>query len=213
MARWPQVRAALLLVHVVAVVLLALPSPHRMKDRARWQGQRTQREIALWAERLQGWGVDTDPKRLEAGLWDAAQQYVGLRETIAEPLSPYVAVAGVVQPWGMFRSPQRRPGELQVEVDDGHGYRLVYVSRSPEHRYLAEQLDHNRFRKIIGRAVRQRPLFDAIAGFVVERAAADFPHARRVRVTMMRFDSLPPERRAAGEEAPRQVHFRREWRR
>jgi len=211
MTRWPQLRAALVLLHVVAMLLLALPSTGRMKDRGRWKGQRTQRELALWSERLRSWGIDTDAPRLEARLWGMAQRYVAFRESVGRPLEPYVAVAGVVQPWGMFRSPQRRPGELQIEVDDGDGYRIVYLSRSVEHGYLADQLDHNRFRKLIGRAVRRRPLFDALADFAIARASTDFPQARRIRVTMQRFDSLPPERVAAGETAPREIGFRREW--
>jgi len=212
-SRWPHVRAALLLVHVAAIMLLALPSTARLRDRARWKDQRTQREITLWADRLQQWGFDTDPQRLEATLWETAQSYVSTRESLSRPLQPYVAVAGVGQPWGMFRSPQRRPGELHVEIDEGEGFRTIYVSRSREHAYLAEVFDHNRFRKLAGRSVRRKRLFDHIAVWVTGRAWQDFPRARRVRVTMMRFDSLSAERRRNGEVPERKPTWRRVTRR
>jgi hypothetical protein len=47
----------LLLVHLAGVLLLALPSSHRLGDRNHWQSAKQQQEISGWADRL---GVDKD---------------------------------------------------------------------------------------------------------------------------------------------------------
>jgi hypothetical protein len=205
---WPSIRAALLLFHVIAVLVLSFPSAYRLADRSRWKDQRTRRELALWAERLSGWGIDTDVERLDARLWSLAQGYLGVRETIAAPFQPYRDIGCVTQTWGMFRSPQRRPGELWVSLREGGSFRTVHVSRSDEHDYLAIELEHNRMRKLVARALTDGALFGQIAHFIARRAAHDFPDASDVIVELRRFESQPPEARRKAAPAPRLPHRR-----
>lgn len=197
---WRHVRAAFVVFHVLAVLLLSLPSSRKLSDRARWKNQRTQREFALWAQRLKGWGVDTDAARFEKRLWSVSQQYLGLQRIVVIPFQSYDRLGGMVQGWGMFRSPQRRPAVLRVEVFEAHRWHTVYLSRSPEHTYLATQLDHNRIRKLVGRSGRNGRIFEELARWIVSKAATDFPHARKARVTLERFESLPREARHMGHK-------------
>ena len=41
-----------MLFHVLAVLVLSLPSSYKLADRARWNNARTKHEIGLWARRL-----------------------------------------------------------------------------------------------------------------------------------------------------------------
>jgi len=200
---WPAVRALLLAVHVFAMVALSFPSAGMVGDVRRWRRPRTQREIGLWSRRLTAWGFPITHDELDRRLWAFAQRYLAVREAVAKPFRPYVAVTGAVQSWGMFRSPQRHPGELSVEIDEGEGYRLIHLSRSDDHSWRSLQLSHNRFRKQLGRFARDGVLFDQIGGWIAQQALADHPGAQRVRVRYSRFDAPPPE--GPRREIPREV--------
>ena len=63
-------------------------------------------------------------------------------------------------------------------------FHTIYLSRSQDHNYQAKILDSNRFRKLVGRAVRQKWIFDYIAnwfqhprlGGLPERASGQGQH-------------------------------------
>ncbi len=190
---WPQLRAVLVALHVVAVVVLSFPSAGRIADRGRWKSERNQREIGLWAKRLTGLGWSVTHAELDSQLWAAATRYLAVREGMARPLAPYVAIAGTGQVWGLFRAPQRRPGELRIEIDEGSGFRAIHVSRSSEHDWRWWQLGHNRFRKQLGRIAGDSRLFDQLARWLGDRAFEDFPRARSVRILYDRFEALAPD--------------------
>ncbi len=182
------------------MLVLSLPKGTKLADRRRWRSQRTQREFQLWAKRLHGWGVDTDAAKLETKLWSASQRYLTIQRALAAPFLGYDRAGGMVQGWGMFRSPQRRPGVLRIEVFEAHHWQTVYLSRSAEHTYLASELDHNRIRKLVGRSARNGHIFNDLAQWIVKRTANDFPRARKARVTLERFDSLARADRLLGKK-------------
>jgi hypothetical protein len=210
---WPSVRAGLILLHVIAVVALSFPSAAKMGDPKRWRDPRTQAQLALWGDRLRDFGWDISDQELEARLWTAAQSYLGARGAIVAPFEPYGRV--VPQFWGMFKAPASSPSYIAIDVDEGGpDWRTVHESRSPEHDYLAETLDHNRFRKQIGRVGSRPELFADVSRWLATRAFADFPAARRVRVRVVRRESPTPEARQAGtpiaERTESTLVFRRE---
>ena len=124
---WPRIRAALLLIHVIGIALLALPSTRKMRDKDRWDGQRTQGEFALWADRLQKWGVDTDASRLSASLWKAAQTYAQIHETLTAPLKPYVALAGVRPTVGHVSFAATSPGRVTRRHRRGQWFSTLFT--------------------------------------------------------------------------------------
>lgn len=194
-------RAAFVLLHVLAMLVLALPDASRLGDRAVWKARGTQLDFKQWAERLQGLGFDTDAKRFERWLWDLSQGYLKLRAVLVAPFDPYRRVAGMTQSWRMFSNPQRRPARLHIDVKDGGQWRPLYVGRSDEFEWRREQFDNNRVRKLIGRFARniRRGNYRLLARWVARQAAHDYPAASEIRVRLYRFKSLPPEAIAAGE--------------
>ena len=202
---WRQVRAVLVALHVIAVLVLSFPASPKLADPARWQDQRTRREIALWAERMQSAGIDTTPERLEGRLWSLVHGYLAVRQALGKPFEPYAETACAYQTWGMFRSPQRRPGELVVSLRERGRWHRVHVSRSEEHTYLARELDHNRLRKQVARAITDPVLFEQLAEWIARRAARDHPNATDAVVEILRFESPPPDRNGS----PRRE---RQWR-
>jgi hypothetical protein len=181
------------------LLVLSLPASHTMTDRRRWRSQRTQREFALWAERLRGLGLTIDASTLDAQLWSQAQRYAAVRARLAWGFEHYDRLGGMSQGWGMFRSPQRRPGRLRLEVWRDGAFQTVYLSRSDRYVYLRSQLDHNRIRKLVGRAARDAGVFNDLADWLGGTMARDFPNPSHARITLERFNSLPAERRAAGD--------------
>jgi hypothetical protein len=109
----------------------------------------------------------------------------------------------------MFASPRRSPVELAIDVDDGGDWRRLYLSRSPHDTYRKHQFDKNRMRKLVSRAAIDGELFEDLSQWIARATFEDHPSARRVRVTLLRFDSLPHERVRAGERAERRVERQR----
>jgi hypothetical protein len=203
--RWRRLRAVAVALHVVAVLVLSMPSSLKLGDRRRWDRPRTQREFALWAKRLSTLGLPLTTAELDARLWRWAQGYLAVRERIAAPLHPYAYYCGVSQGWGMYKSPQREPHRLRVEVRDEDGWRVVHEGRSDAHDYRREQFDQHRMRKLVGRLISRPQVFDDMAGWIARQVARDFPRASHARVRGVRFRALPPARRRAGERPATRV--------
>src|SRR5688572_4672840 len=108
---WPNVRAALVALHLLYVTFAALPSPDAGMDRAAWQDPTVRAEIDAWAGRL---GVPRDA--LEERLWQTAVAYTDLRARLLTPTEPYRVACGVTQSWNMFAAPHRYPAALHVDV-------------------------------------------------------------------------------------------------
>jgi hypothetical protein len=202
--RWREIRAALLLVHVVAIVLMSLPGELKLGDPARWKDLRTQAQLKLWAGRLRGWGWEMSDEAFEARLWSLTQRYLGARQAIVTPFLPYGQVAP--QGWGMFKAPPLEPSAIVIEVREKRSpWRTLYASRSPEHAWQSRLLDHNRFRKQIGRVGGDPTLLRWVAHWLAKRVFDEFPEVTEVRVRVERITSLPPERVRAGEVPPRKT--------
>jgi hypothetical protein len=201
-----------LLLHILAIMLLSFPGETKLGDPARWREPRTQAQIVLWAERLRGWGWQVSNEDFEAKLWGLTQRYLALRRAAITPVAPYAQLAP--QGWGMFKAPPLEPSTITIEVREGRSpWRPLYLARSDEHDWNSRLLDHNRFRKQIGRTSYDAALLRQMALWLARRAFDELPEVTDVRVRLVRITSLPPERRRAGEVPPRrterQEHIRR----
>lgn len=187
-------RAAFVLFHATAVLVLALPSPHRWRDPHFWNARHTQREMDRWASTLADLGVDVTPASFRTELRALALGYAGVYEALRAPFLPYARAVHLSQGWKMFSSPQTDPAEVRVEIDEGAGFRPVYVERSGAYRWNAAQLDHNRIRKLFGRLGRStaRGRWRELTTWLAGRLAEDFPRARRARFSIRRWRSPPP---------------------
>ncbi len=205
--RWPTVRAVLVLAHLVAVVVLSFPANRGLVDRRAWQTENAKADFRAWSDTLADLGVAISAEALQAKLWDFSRAYLRVRAAVAAPFEPYARLAGVGQGWQMMTSPQRHPAELHVAVRDSpdDAWRPVYASRSDTLTWRRDQLDHDRFRKVVGRFARSRDTasYDRVAAWLARAAALDFPGASEVQVSQMRYRVLPPEAVAAGETPTR----------
>lgn len=199
-ALWPHIRAALVLLHVVALIVMAFPAPGGLVSRSAWNTPNARDDFNAWGEAL---GVDGG--ELKARLWKISRVYVYARAAVHRPLRPYQQLAGTYQGWSMFTSPQRHPTTLGVEVEQETGWQAIYASRSDELTWRRPQFDHNRVRKLTGRFARDgnHESFDHFARWIAKQVAADFPTASRARVSLYRQHSLTHERVAAGEQPVR----------
>lgn len=203
-AAWRQLRALLVLVHVVAVGLAALPAPEGGMNRAAWKDPTVQDELNTWAARLRAAGLDLGDEEFQAVLWNLGTRTIAARKLVLRPLQPYYRFLGTHQSWRMFVAPHRYPARLHIDVEEGGAWRPVYVARSPEYRWRARQLDDDRMRAAIFRYAwpAYARAWRSFSAWVATRAAADFPEARRVRLRYDKRRTPSPAEVEAGVEPP-----------
>ncbi len=198
---WPHLRALFVLYHLLAVVILSLPSAGALTSESMWRSANFKADIAGYAEALQGLGVETTPKALGARLKRAALSFAGIRRAISWPFGRYAELVGARQGWAMFASPQRHPAELHVEIEVDGAWRLLYRPHDDEAEWRGETMRHNRVRKFAGRFARGfvPKNYEELATWLATEASGDFPEANAVRVRLYRYRSLPPEAIRNGE--------------
>lgn len=204
MSVWPHARAALISLHLLALGLLAFPSPSGGMSRSSWADPTVQAEFAAWRQRLAGLGVELSAQEFEDELWEVASAYMKARSAVLEPMQPYHDWFGTWQSWRMFVAPQRFPARLHVDVRlaEGQEWTPVYVERDPELRWMASVFDHDRMRSEMFRYSwkKYKSSWRPFAQWIARNAAQDFPEATEVRVQYFRFETLSPEQVRAGEQ-------------
>ena len=201
---WPHARALLISLHIVAVIVLALPSPGGDgMSRKGWKNPTVQAEFEAWAERLSALGLRRTPAELEERLWRFSKSYVRWHTAAKRPFKPYATYAGVTQSWRMFVAPHRYPGRLHVDIRDAPDgpWRPVQIARSREHDWRGGQLNHDRARAMLFRYAwpQYRVHYRALARWLATHAARDFPSASHVRVRWYGFRTPTPEEVRAGD--------------
>lgn len=195
-------RAGLIALHVVSLVVLSLPDQGAVHDPRRWQTENARADLRQMAARLTAWGWPIDEHGLERVLWSAGDVYLQVQRPLAASFEGYAELTGSRQGWTMFASPQRHPAELHVDVEHGGRWQPLYRPHSGEHAWNRRQLEHNRFRKFLGRFARgfHKRHYDEAARWLATKAAREHPEASRVRVRLLRYATLPPDRVRAGQE-------------
>jgi hypothetical protein len=198
------VRAALILLHVCAVPVLALPAPAYIGSARMREAPMYRRELDAWSQRLRGVGVEVTGPQLERILVEQGRRYLGLRAAVVRPFAPYGRYLGVHQSWQMFSQPQTFPVRLYVEVRTAPApFRPIYVQHSNGHGWRRSQFEHDRVRKLLGRIGRRSTAgYSELCLWIAREAATDFPDETHVRIRQYRVATLPPERLRAGATAP-----------
>lgn len=199
-ARWPHVRAALVLFHVVAVLLLAFPAPAGVMQREAWKDPSVQSEFRIWTARANALGISWTKDELEDLVWRFAIAFMDVRATVLTPFRPYADYLGVRQDWRMFSAPHRFPTRLHIEIEEGGEWRTLFVERSDEHTWRRAFFEHHRIRRVVflhgWRQFRRR--YEAFAQYIAREVAAEFPEATQVRLSHFKFRSPTPEEAAQG---------------
>jgi hypothetical protein len=207
--RWPQLRAAFVLFHVLMVVVLSLPRPAELDRASAWQKPRIQRNFATGTRLLRGLGLPLEDGSLQALTWDAAQFYLRAQKRITAPFAPYAHAVGIRQGWRMFLTGGREASREHIEILEGETWRPLYVRGSREQRWFGRQLDYHRFRKVCGFAVKgHEHEWRAFAKFLARQAAYEFPQASALRLRAELFDVPTAAEARAGVTPP--VKFGRE---
>jgi hypothetical protein len=198
---WPHVRAGLVALHVLSLVVLSLPGQGAVHDPRRWQTENARADLRQMAARLTAWGWSIDEHGLERALWSTGDAYLRVQRPVAAPFEVYAELTGSRQGWSMFASPQRHPAELHVDLEQDGAWQPLYRPHSDAHAWNRKQLEHNRFRKFLGRFARgfHPRHYDQAARWLATKAAREHPEASRVRVRLWRYATLPPARVRAGE--------------
>ncbi len=195
-------RAALLLLHLGAVSVAALPSAGEGLRRSAWKNPTVRAEFTAWADRLTKLGLATDPDALEDTAYGFARSWHAVHLALLRPFRPYYTCCGTYQSWRMFVAPHRYPARLHVDVDRGAGWEPIYVARSRDHRWRSRLLDTDRFRTLLFRYAwphyRRAGRYDALVRWLSRQAARDFPDGERLRVRMFTYRTRSPEEVRAG---------------
>ncbi len=211
---WPHVRVILILYHVVAVALFALPPPRKMDDRKTWKTERSQRDLKAWARNLSAIGPDISSEQLEEILFSISKKYVLWRKGTADWFTTYVRYTGTRQGWRMFTSPQLRPATLVVEIADQPGqWTTLYRKNSDSHTWIEDAFDHNRLRKLHGRLTRDthKHAFNEVALWAARKAAIEFPDAVTIRVELWRTKTATPLELYAGYSNEPEIARQKEY--
>ncbi len=198
---WPHLKAAFVVSHCLALLLMAIPAPGGGMSKSAWADPTVQGEFEVWTERLNAWGADLTVAELEAELWDFATAYMAKRKAVLDPLQPYYRYTGTTQSWRMFVAPHRYPARLHVELKEEGDWRDLYIARSAEADWRSRQLDHDRMRAAIFRFSWKPYLryYESFTRWVAARAAEDFPEAEQVRLRFWKYKTASPEMVRAGE--------------
>jgi hypothetical protein len=198
---WPRIRALLILLHVTAVTLAAVPAPEGGMSRTAWKDPTVQGEFDAWFNRVKSLGYAGDRRRFEETVWSFAVAYARTRGKVLTPFEPYYRYAGTTQPWRMFVAPHRFPGRLSIDIETNGAWETVYTERSPTATWLAPILDQDRLRSATFRyswPQYSKP-YGEFCDWIRGRAETDFPNAQRIRVRYFKYRTRSPEEVLANE--------------
>jgi len=210
MREWvPHLRAAFVLFHLLAVILMAIPAPAGGMKKSAWKDPTVQSEFAAWTDRFNALGAGITQEEFETELWDFALGFMKVRTTVLKPFQPYYHWAGTWQTWRMFIAPHRFPARLHIDVLEQpevgeRAWRTVYVARSTEHDWLKTELDQERMRSAMFRYgwSSYKRAWSEFADWAAVRAAADFPDATMIRLRMWKQRTRTPEEVREAIEPP-----------
>lgn len=210
-ALWPHTRAILILLHVAAIGLSAIPAPEGGMQRKAWKDPTVQGELAAWGGRLRGVGLSMSDAQLEDALWAFAVRYMQVRGKLLAPARPYYRRLGTAQSWRMFVAPHKHPSRLEIAMDRGQGWEVVYLQSSPGEGWLEDALEHDRTRSVLFRYAwksYRRP-YRHMVKWLADRAEQDFPDATQMRVRWRKQRTPTPQQVRAGDPPPINDHSER----
>jgi hypothetical protein len=195
-----QARAVLGVLHVLFVLVLALPramvTPADLskKEVQEWFEARTDQAHAI--------GLPISKEQLidQAVWWGSG--YEAVRSAIARPAGLYAQVTGARQSWRMFGDVPQSSAFLFIEGSFDGEWRPIYEARSDTADWRRPFFDQERPRTFINQFTRKkgRKGWDRFTRWLARELPKDFPEAEGFRVGMqeVRFPATEdlPEQRA-----------------
>ncbi len=194
---WDHLRAALIVVHVLAVVGMSLPSPEGLTEDQLTRGAGGA-QVKRWAKALGHVGMSGEATM--ALILDGGRALEWAEDRAERIFAPYARYAGVKQSWRMFSSSGARGSRIEMWLREGGTWRPLYVTLDPEARWRADLWEDGRVRGAIKTLAAERfeRWWTALARSAARRAAADFPDAEAFRLQRVPLRFPTPEQLAAG---------------
>jgi len=198
---WPQVRAALLLLHLFAITLMALPAPVGADRSSNYEGPQARRELAQVSDSLARVGVEASPEQIAALSIGISKKVLALRRLALAPFRPYYSLFGTRQGYRMFSGVALYGDRLHVQVEEAGQWRTLYLARDDAHDWRGPAWDSELSRSMLYRysGKRYRERYGAITKFVAREVALDYPLATRVRISLLHGAVQSPAEARAGE--------------
>jgi hypothetical protein len=202
---------ALITFHVVAITMMAMPSPPpgMMSEQDR-QAPIAQEEFAAWAEFFSSLGISVTAKELQDRLWHLANGYLSIRTAVLTPFQWYYTACGTRQGWRMFVAPSREPTRLFIDVQEAGQWRAVFGEGLRDLAWRGGQLNQEHMRTaLITLVVFEHDFHEDLEQFarwLAARARRDFPRAQRLRLRIHKQPTPTPEqvregRRPLGQDS------------
>lgn len=193
-------RAAAVLFHLVAITLMALPSPP--KNMNQLKSEQGKAQLASWAGVARAVGFDVSDE--DFGLWirATAGAWRDGRDVVIKPISPYFQYTGTRQAWRMFSVVSRRPTALEIQALKAGAWETVHVTGAAGPWWRETQLEQERVRAFLSGFAslsRRSEYRQFVHRWAAPTLFADDPEVESVRVQLRRGRSLDPARARAGE--------------
>ena len=144
---WDHARTALILAHVLAITLMALPVPGAHLTDKNKNSPAIRQTLTPWADLVQRVGLADSPDAAVDWLWDTGGQYNRAHAAVAVAFRPYIKHTGQWQMWGMFGYSPNTGGALQIHGRTASGdYEPLYLVDGPQ--WQGRVLNHHRIRKL-----------------------------------------------------------------
>ncbi len=185
-ANVPHLRAALTLLHLVAITLMALPAPIGADRTSNYEGPEAEAQLAQIVDALDRVGIRATKEDVVDLSLAVARPVMAARRAVLTPFKPYYSLAGTRQGYRMFSGTSRYQNRLQVEVRDQGEWRTLYLMGDPDARWRGATFNHELTRSMLYRYTerRYRKRWNAVADWIAAEAAADHPTVDRVRVSV-----------------------------
>lgn len=185
---WAHLRTGLITVHLIAIILKALPAPEGAMSKKDWAHPTVQAEFRHWSQNLQSIGIHTTTAELEQSLWSIAQSVTTVRNATLKPFRPYYRYVGADQNWRLFVAPHMFPSKLEIDVLTDNEWVPAYRVHKPD-QWMARLIENGRFRPAIFRYSwsRYKKQYNRFAVYMSTQAGEDFPSATQIRFRWWRY--------------------------
>ncbi len=199
--------AIFLAYHVAAVVLASLPAPRGANRAGNYKDPVVQAELKSWSEALARLGVQRSPKELQRWMIGVSSGWLAAREASLVPFQPYYRYLGTKQSWRMFAGADPKPPRLRIEVSHGTERETVSLGDAAP-AWRAKQLRHEMGRSVLARyakPARYKAAWRGLGHHLAREAAADFPDASELHITIERVPIPSPKQARDGVQLPVEV--------
>ena len=139
--RWfTELRAVLVLLHLVAIFCMGAPAPVGGLAASTKEAPGVRQ---IFTDVSASTGIPAED--LEAVTWTTLKVWLDARDWVIKPFRPYYNRRGTRQSWRMMAVVNRRPARVRIELDG----ELAYRTGDPDARWMAELLEAARVRGVM----------------------------------------------------------------